>query len=200
MTFSNVSNRASQPPRTAGAEPPGAPVQTGATGAASSTEATTRTAAAETPRNDQFVQARSPGSAPLSTGPSVGRPSVPPATGLVKSAESSLLAISETRGAQVAAEMRGLDKSIEAKAKDGAAALGSAASGVAGALTETKNRVLQRLGDGKVSPDEARQAMGQLDLLSDALKAVKDGNLTNARSGGVDLLAPSVKTLQFDVQ
>ena len=199
MSISNVPNRSAGAARAGVADAASAAAPSRPATAATEAQAPAKPVAAEAPKPNQYLQARPQGAASPALGPSLARPGAPPAAP-VKPAETALLGISETRGPQLAAEMRGFDKSIEAKATDGASALGAAAGGVAGALIETKDRVLQRLGDGKISPDEARQALGQVDLLSDALKAVKDGSLTGVRSGGVDLLAPDVKTLQFDLK
>jgi hypothetical protein len=201
MSISNATSRPGGAPRPGSTEQAAAPAQTPAAGPAPAATPAAKTAAAEATKADHYVQAQSTSLSSTSLGPGTARPSRATDLGkLVKPAESALLRISETRGPQVAAEMRQLDRAIDAKARDGATALGPVGEGVAKAVDETTNRVLGRLAEGKITPEDARTAMQQLDLASEALKMVKDGNLPNLQRGGVNLLDEGVKTLTFDIK
>jgi hypothetical protein len=153
-------------------------------------------------KTDQYVQAQPQGTTSASLGLSTARPSrASDLSKLVKPAETHLLRISETQRPEVAAELRGLHRGIEAKAREGSSAFGAAGAGVAGALTETAGRVLQRLAEGRINPDEAKQSLGQVDLMAEAARMVKAGQLPNLRDGGVDLLFGHKYTqLQFDIK
>jgi hypothetical protein len=209
MSITNATSRPSNAPRPSGADSSAATAQTPAAGASPQTPAPSTGAAAATAspqaagvqRTDQYVRAQSPSNTSAALGPATARPSGATDLGkLVKPSESFLLRISETRGPQVASEMRALSRSISGKITDGAAVLGPTGDGVAKSVGATSDRVLQRLAEGKISPEEAKQAFNQLDLLADAVKAVKDGNLPNLQSKGVDLLDTKSKALCFDLK